>query len=180
MKVTLGGESKGLTVQARRGYFAPRGDAPVAASASVESGGDVAERAQHDQIQQQVLSKVDVTELPVELRNSVAEQPDQTQVVTVSAHLDTRALQFQQEADHNVNAITFVVAVFDGKDKLVEAQQRRMNISALDAQLPNLFTRGLETAFTFKLPAGTYRVRAVVADSVQHLVGAKSDGVSVP
>ena len=180
LKVTLGGESKGLTVQARRGYFAPRGDAPVAASASVESGGDVAERAQHDQIQQQVLSKVDVTELPVELRNSVAEQPDQTQVVTVSAHLDTRALQFQQEADHNVNAITFVVAVFDGKDKLVEAQQRRMNISALDAQLPNLFTRGLETAFTFKLPAGTYRVRAVVADSVQHLVGAKSDGVSVP
>jgi hypothetical protein len=178
LKVTLGGESKGLTIQARRGYFAPKGDAPVAASA--QSGGDAAEHAQHDQIQQQVLSKVDVSELPVELRNSVAEQPDHTQVVTVSAHLDTRALQFQQEADRNINAITFVVAVFDGKDKLIEAQQRRMSINALDAQLPILFKRGLETAFTFKLPAGAYRVRAVVADSVQHLVGAKSDSVTVP
>lgn len=178
LKVMLGGESKGLTIQARRGYFAPKGDAPAAASA--ESDGDAAEHAQHDQIQQQVLSKADVSELPIELRNSVAEQPDHTQVVTVSAHLDTRALQFQQEGDRNINAITFVVAVFDGKDKLIEAQQRRMSINALDAQLPILFRRGLETAFTFKLPAGAYRVRAVVADSVQHLLGAKSDSVTVP
>src|ERR1700722_54416 len=186
LKVTLSGEGKGLTIQARHGYFAPKGDAPVAGSGggpgagSAESAGDAAERAQHDRIQQQVLSKADVTELPVELRNSVAEQPDQTQILSVSAHLDTKALQFQQEADHNVNAITFVVAVFDEKDKLVEAQQRHVGIKALDSQLPILFTRGLESTFTFKLGAGTYRVRAVVADSVQHLVGAKSDSVTVP
>jgi VWFA-related protein len=181
LKVSLAGEGKGLSIQARRGYFAPKGDAPVGTSATAAaSGDDPAERAQHDQIQQQVLSKVDVAQLPVELRNSVAEQPDHTQVVTASAHLDTRALQFQQEGDRNINGITFVVAVFDGKDKLVEAQQRHMNINALDAQLPNLFTRGLDVAFTFKLATGTYRLRAVVADSVQHLVGAKSESVTVP
>jgi VWFA-related protein len=181
LKVSLAGEAKGFSVQARRGYFAPNGDAPVGtAAAAAASGDDPAERAQHDQIQQQILSKVDVAQLPVGVRNSVAEQPDHTQVVTVSAHLDTRALQFQQEGDHNVNGITFVVAVFDGKDKLVEAQQRHMNINALDAQLPNLFTRGLDVAFTFKLAAGTYRLRAVVMDSVQHLVGAKSESVTVP
>jgi VWFA-related protein len=182
LKVTLGGESKGFTIQARRGYFAPKGDAPVAGSAtgSTESAGDAAARAQHDQIQQQVLSKVDVTQLPVSLRNSIAEQPDKTQILSVSAHLDTRALQFQQEADHSVNAITFVVAVFDGKDKVIEAQQRHVRINALDSQLPILFTRGLEATFAFKLGAGTYRVRAVVADSVQHLVGVKSDSVTVP
>jgi VWFA-related protein len=178
LKVTLSSENKGLTIQARRGYFAPKGDAPVAAVA--ESSGDAGERDQHDQIQQQLLSKVDVMQLPVELRNSVAEQPDHTQVVTVSAHLDTKALQFQQEGDHSKNAITFVVAVFDGNDKLIEAQQRHVSISALDSQLPILFTRGLEATFAFKLGAGTYRVRAVVADSVQHLVGAKSESVSVP
>ena len=178
LKVSLAGGGKGLSVQARHGYFAPKGDEPVGTS----TGGsdDPAERAQHDLIQQQILSKVDVAQLPVGVRNSVAEQPDHTQVVTVSAHLDTRALQFQQEGDHNVNGITFVVAVFDGKDKLVEAQQRHMNINALDAQLPNLFTRGLDVAFTFKLAAGAYRLRAVVMDSVQHLVGAKSESVTVP
>jgi VWFA-related protein len=181
LKVSLAGEGKGLSIQARRGYFAPKGDAPVGTSAAAAaSGDDPAERAQHDQIQQQILSKVDAAQLPVGLRNSVAEQPDHTQVVTVSAHLDTKALQFQQEGDHNVNGITFVVAVFDGKDKLVEAQQRHMNINALDAQLPNLFTRGLDVAFTFKLAAGAYRLRAVVMDSVQHLVGAKSESVTVP
>ncbi len=181
LKVSLAGEAKGFSVQARRGYFAPNGDVPVGTAAAPAPGGDdPAEREQHDRIQQQVLSKADVKDLPVELRNSVAEQPDHTQVVTVSAHLDTRALQFQQEGDHNVNGITFVVAVFDGKDKLVEAQQRHMNINALDAQLPNLFTRGLDVAFTFKLAAGAYRLRAVVMDSVQHLVGAKSESVTVP
>jgi hypothetical protein len=178
LKVTLLGGGKRFSIQARRGYFAPKGDAPVTASA--ESGGDAAERAQHDQIQQQVLSKVDVSELPVDLTNKLAQQPDQTQVLSVSTHVDTKALQFRREGDRNLNMITIVLAVFDGQDKLIEAQQRHVSINSLDAQLPDVLTRGLEATFAFKLPAGTYRVRAVVTDSVQHLVGAKSDSVTVP
>jgi len=178
LKVPLAGGGKGLSVQARHGYFAPKGDEPIGTS----TGGsdDPAERAQHDLIQQQILSKVDVTQLPVELTSSVAQQPDQTQVLTVSTHVDTKALQFRREAERNLNTITFVVAVFDGKDKLVGAQQRHVSINAVDAQLAELSARGLDMAFTFKLAAGTYRVRAVVTDSVQRLVGAKSESVTVP
>jgi VWFA-related protein len=179
LKVTTPGEGKDFTIQARRGYFAPRGDAPVETSAA-NSDDPAAERAQHDRIQRQVLSKVDVSELSVDLTNKVAQQPDQTRVLSVSTHLDTKALQFIREGDHNQNMITFVVAVFDGQDKLIEAQQRRLSINALDAQLPAIFTRGLETTFGFKLRSGTYRVRAVAADSVQHLMGAKSDSVAIP
>ncbi len=178
LKVTVGGEGRNFAIQARRGYFAPNGEAPV--GAPVVSGGDSGERAQHDRIQQQLLSKEDVSQLPVELSDSVAQQADQTRVLSVTARLDTKALQFLREGDRSQNTITFVVAVFDGKDKLIEGQQRRLSINATDAQLPAIFTRGLETTFAFKLRAGTYRARAVVADSVQHLVGAKSESVTVP
>jgi len=179
LKVSLAGGGKGLSVQARRGYFAPKGDVPVGTSPAGASD-DPAERAQHDQIQQQILSKVDVTQVPVDLTSSVAQQPDQTQVLTVSTHVDTKALQFRREAERNLNTITFVVAVFDGKDKLVGAQQRHVTVNAVDAQLAELSARGLDMAFAFKLGAGTYRVRAVVTDSVQRLVGAKSESVTVP
>jgi VWFA-related protein len=178
LKVTLAGGRKDFTIQARRGYFAPKGDAPVDTSA--ESGNDAAEQAQHERIQQQVLSKVDVSQLPVDLTNNLAQQPDQTRVLSVSTHLDTQALQFRREADHNLNTITFVVAVFDPKDKLIEAQQRHISIDSLDAQLPDVLKLGLEATFAFKLRSGTYRLRAVVIDYVQHLVGAKSDSVTIP
>jgi VWFA-related protein len=177
LKVTVGGEGKNFTIQARRGYFAPNGEAPVEAPAM--GGGDPGARAQHDRIQQQLLSKEDVSQLPVWLSTSVTQQAE-TRVLSVTPRLDTKALQFLREGDHNQNTITFVVAVFDGKDKLIEGQQRRLSINALDAQLPAIFTRGLETTFAFKLGFGTYRVRAVVADSVQHLMGAKSDSVAIP
>jgi len=46
--------------------------------------------------------------------------------------------------------------------------------------MAELSARGLDMTFAFKLAAGTYRLRAVVMDSVQHLVGAKSESVNVP
>jgi VWFA-related protein len=185
LKVSLAGEGKGLSIQARHGYFAPKGDAPVGTAASASapaaaSGDDDAERAQHDQIQQQVLSKIDVAQLPVEVKTDVAQQADQTQAVSVSTHMDTKAIQFRREAERNLNTVTFVVAVFDAQDKIVGAQQRHVSISAVDGQLAELSARGLDMTFAFKLGAGTYRVRAVVTDSVQHLVGAKSESVTVP
>ena len=178
LKVTLAGGRKDFTIQARRGYFAPKGDAPVDTSA--ESGNDPAEQAQHERLQQQVLSKVDVSQLPIDLTKNLAQQPDQTHVLSVSTHLDTKALQFRRDADHNLNTITFVVAIFDLKDKLIEAQQRHISINSLDAQLPDVLKLGLQATFAFKLRSGRYRLRAVVIDSVQHLVGAKSDSVTVP
>jgi VWFA-related protein len=178
LKVTLTGDRKDFTIQARRGYFAPKGDAPVAASA--DNGNDLAEHAEHERMQQQVLSKVDVSQLPVELTSSLAQQTDQTQILSVSIHLDTKALQFRREGDHNLNTITFVVAVFDPKDKIIGAQQRHVSVDSSDAQLRDVLRVGLETAFAFKLGSGAYRLRAVVTDSVQHLVGAKSDSVIVP
>lgn len=178
LKVTLSGDRKNFTIQTRRGYFAPKGDAPVETPA--DNGKDSADQSQHDRIQQLLLSKSDVSQLPVDLTNHIEEQPDQTRVLSVSAHLDANALQFRRDAGHNLNSITFVVAVFDLKDKLMEAQQRHISIDSLDAQLPDLLKLGLEATFAFKLAAENYRVRAVVTDSVQHLMGAKSDNVSVP
>jgi VWFA-related protein len=178
LKVTLVGDRKGFTIQARRGYFALKNDAPPDATA--DQGNEPPEQGQQERIQELVLSKVDVSQLPVDLTTNLAQQQDQTHVLSVSAHLDTKALQFRRGADHNLNTITFIIAVFDPTDKLIEAQQRHANIDASDSQLPDVFKLGLDSTFTFKLQPGTYRLREVVTDSLQHLVGAKSRSATVP
>jgi VWFA-related protein len=178
LKVTLVGDRKGFTIQARRGYFALKNDARPDATA--DQGNEHPEQGQQERIQELVLSKVDASQLPVDLTTNLAQQQDQTHVLSVSAHLDTKALQFRRDADHNLNTITFIIAVFDPTDKLIEAQQRHANIDAADSQLRDVFKLGLDSAFTFKLQPGTYRLRVVATDSLQHLVGAKSRSAIVP
>lgn len=66
--------------------------------------------------------------------------------------------------------MTFVFAVFDEKDSLVNAQQRRARVNVLDAQLPSFIKNGVDVSLTFQLKPGNYRIREVVIDSEdQHL-----------
>jgi hypothetical protein len=188
LKVTLAENHKGFAIQARPGYFAPRNDGPTNTAAGIaqnesgatDSGGRSAEHVQHELLQRLVLSKEEVAQLPIDLETKLSQEPDQMYKLSVSTHLDTKSLQFRRDADRNVNALTFVVAIFDPKDVLLEAQQRRANLNVADSGLPDLLKTGLDLTLAFKLRPGAYRVRAAVTDLEQHFVGAASRSVSVP
>jgi hypothetical protein len=103
-----------------------------------------------------------------------------TRELSLVSHLDAKPLHFQKEAEHNLNTVTFVFAIFDEKDNLVMARQRRASLSVSDAQLQNLFKDGVTIGMTFQLKPGVYRIREVVTDSEEHHLTAVSTTLKVP
>jgi hypothetical protein len=191
LKVTLAEKEKGFTIQARRGYFAPKGGEIVpetvaeipatlkAPEPKKESAPLDPEAQAEEQIREAVLSKTDVQQLPVALNGKLGAGEGDTRELSLSAHLDAAPLHFHKDGDHNLNTVTFVFAVFDRKENLVNARQWRDKVNVLDGQLPGFIKAGVDVNLTFQLKPGAYRLRAVVTDSEDHNMTALSRKVQI-
>lgn len=178
LKVELAEKHAGFSLQARRGYFAPRSEAEAAAS--VEPGGPVDKDAQvKEQIREAVYSMADVQQLPVTIDVKVFSTKTDDRELVLSGRLDTKALHLRKEAQRSLNDVTFVSAIFDQKDNLVQLQRGQAKLDAPDAQLQQVLSAGLKMDSTFELKPGTYRVREVVIDSEDHQITALSRNVNV-
>jgi hypothetical protein len=173
LKVTLAEKKRSLSIQARRGYFAPKNEAEAKAEAQERNALDDEAQA-GEQIREAILSNTKVRQLPVALEGKVSGVMGQRLKLSLFAHLDVKLLHFHKEGVHNLNTVTFVFAVFDQKENLVDSQQRRARVSVLDSQLPALFEAGVDEDVTFQLEPGGYRIREVVTDSEGHQMTAVS------
>ncbi|MGB7727914.1 MAG: hypothetical protein WBL50_07775 [Candidatus Acidiferrum sp.] len=114
------------------------------------------------------------------LNAKVAEGQGDTRELSLFSRLDAKVLHFHKEGDRNLNTITFVFAVFDERQNLIEAQQRRAKVNVLDEQMQDLFKLGIFVNLTFQLKQGIYRVREVVTDSEENRMTAFSRTVTIP
>lgn len=114
------------------------------------------------------------------LNAKVAEGQGDTRELSLFSRLDAKVLHFHKEGDRNLNTITFVFAVFDERQNLIEAQQRRAKVNIPDEQMQNLFKLGIFVNLTFQLKQGIYRVREVVTDSEENRMTAFSRTVTIP
>lgn len=190
LKVALAEKEKGLRIRARRGYFASR-EGEAAPEAAAVAQAKEAEPKKNDgtapdpedqtqrQIREAILSKTESMELPVALDVKLAPGQGETRDLSLSAHLDASSLHFQKDGERNLNTVTFVFAVFDQKENLVNAQQRRAKINVLDGQLPGLLKGGVDVNATFHLKPGLYRIREVATDSEDHHLSTLSRDVTV-
>jgi hypothetical protein len=179
LKVTLAEKRKGFSIQARRGYFAPKNEEHGETQIKELELSGTALQPQV-QVQEAILSKTDIAQLPVELSTKLSAGPGETRELSVSTRLDAKPLHFHKEGEQNLNTVTFVFAVFDQGENLIEAQQRRAKVNVLDRQLPDLFKTGVYLNLTFQLKPGTYRVREVVTDSEDNQMTTLSRSVTTP
>jgi VWFA-related protein len=178
LKVELAEKNAGFSLQARRGYFAPRSEAEAAAS--VEPGGPVDPDAQvKEQIREAVYSRADVQQLPVTMDVKVFSTKTEDRELVLSGRLDTKALRLRKDGQRNLNNVTFVSAIFDQKDNLVQLQRGHAKLDASDAESEQVLSAGLKMDSTFELKPGIYRVREVVTDSEDHRITALSRDVNV-
>ncbi len=178
LKVELAEKHAGFSIDARRGYFAPRSEAEAATSA--EPGGPVDPDAQvKEQIREAVYSKTDVQQLPVTLDVKVFSTKTDDRELALSGRLDTKALHLRKDGQRNLNNVTFVSAIFDQKDNLVQLQRGQAKLETPDAQLQQVLSAGLKMDSTFELKPGIYRVREVVTDSEDHHITALSRDVNL-
>jgi VWFA-related protein len=179
LKVKLAEKHKNVSVQARRGYFAPKNEAEATAEARRQAAFD-AEAQSEEQIREAMFSKTVSQQLPVGLGGKLSDMQAGTRELSLVSHLDAKPLRFQKEGGHNLNTVNFVFAIFDEKDNLVMARLRRTNLNVPDAQLQDLFKAGVTIGMNFQLKPGVYRIREVVTDSQEHHLTAVSTTLKVP
>jgi VWFA-related protein len=177
LKVLLTEPHKGFTVQARRGYFAAtKGTSDAQIQPQAISTMDPAAK---ERIREAMFSKVDTTQLPVELDTEIVKATDSSQL-TVLARLDTQSLQLHKEGGRNQNTVIFVSAVFDASGNLVTGQQWQAKVDVTDDALPKLRNDGINVKMSFQLKSGAYTIREIVTDSEQHQITDFSRSVIIP
>ncbi|MGA2041552.1 MAG: hypothetical protein ABSH42_19900 [Bryobacteraceae bacterium] len=161
-------DGKGLSVQARRGYWAPAHEEDAAAAATREIG-------------EAVFSRDEVRDLPSDMRTAVSRGQGTVAELVVTANIDLKLLHFGKADGRNSDDVTVVAAVFDRNGNYLEGKQYLLKLRLRDETLAGLEQRPPETLkSTFNLNPGTYLVRLVVRSGGGGAMTTTSGSVEIP
>ena len=165
LKVTLVNKQK-WALQARHGYFAPRGESNPEAVAKEE-------------IQQAVFSQEEMRELPIECQAQFFKGAEGVHLSVVT-HVGTEELKFRKVDGRNQDTLTITTAIFDENGTMLTGLQRVLDLRLKDATLERVNKTGLNVKLSFDLQPGTFLVRTVVRDSEGAQMGAANRQVVIP
>jgi VWFA-related protein len=158
---------KGLTVQARKGYYAPRKPNDPAVQ-------------EKEEIREAVFSQDETNELPIDVHTQFFMKSETEARITVLTRIDLRPLHFRKEGDRNIDNLTFVAAVFDRDGHVVSGEQKAVELHLRDNSLDRYLQTGITMRSAFDVKPGTYLVRAVVRDSASGQISGLNRTVEIP
>ncbi len=144
-------QSSGLTVQARKGYYAPK---------PKESGEEDAKR----EIAEAVFAQNEIHELPLRVQTQFFRSGDDAAKLFVLVHVDVRQMQFHKADGRNLNELTIVSALFDRNANLVAAKSSTVKMHIKDETLDTKLNSGITVKSNFDVNPGNYLVRVVARD----------------
>jgi len=157
-----------VTVQARRGYMAPK------------KGSDELS-ASRQEIETAVFSRDEIHELPVELHTQYMKTGDFDAKLNVLASVDLKLLHFRKDGDRNRDDLTIVATLFDDNGNFISGTQKILQLRLRDASMQSLQQKPPVTVKTsFDVKKGNYLVRLVVRDSEQQQIAAENGAVEIP
>jgi VWFA-related protein len=159
--------ARGLSVQARNGYFAPNEALHPEARARQE-------------IEDAVFAREEYHEFPVELQTQFFKLSDTEARLSVVTRIDAHAVHFRKEADRNLASLKMVCAVFDRDGNLVAGTQRNVDLRLRDSTLAHLLSGGLNIRAQLKVSVGTYALRVVVYEIDSAQMTALNRTVEIP
>ncbi len=155
------------TVQARRGFFAPK------------HGKTPDELAKQD-IEDAVFSQEEQQGLPVQLNLQYFKVDDVNAKLAVLTHVDLNQIRFDRADDRNSDNLTIVAALFDRNGNFIKADQKTLEMHLKDATLEKLHRSGLTVKTNFDVKPGGYMVRLVVRDSKDAQIASRNGVVDIP
>ncbi len=159
-------ERRGLNVQARLGYYAPK----HATSQEDTSKTEIADA---------VFSREEIHDLPVDLHTQFF-KPDPTAAkLTVLARIDLRQLRFKKANNRNNDDLTIVTVLFDTNGNYITGVQKTLQMRLLDGTLQKL-SGPVTLKSDFNVKPGTYVVRLVVRDAQDQMMAAQNGVVDIP
>jgi VWFA-related protein len=165
LKVTLKNPQK-LTLQARRGYFAPKHLA------------DPNEQAKQE-IEDAMYSQEELHNLPVKLRTQFFKAGEDDAKLVVLAHVDVQHLHFRKAEGRNNNVLTCVSAVFNRNGNFLQGTAKTVTMHWKDETLEHKLSSGITLKTSFDVKPGSYLVRLVVRDSEGQLMSAENGSVEI-
>jgi VWFA-related protein len=159
--------SKGLSVQARNGYFAPN------------QALRPEERAKSE-IEDAAFAREEYLEFPVEVHTQFFKLSDTKAQLGITARIDARALRFHKEGDRNRVSLKTVFVAFDRDGNLVDGTQNDLHLMLRDATLARLLRAGLFMRGKLKVGVGTYALRVVVYEVDSSRMTALNRTVEIP
>ncbi len=165
LKVTLKEPAK-LSLQARRGYYAPRQLDDPAATAKEE-------------IREAVFSREEILDIPVELHTQFFKSTEDSARVAVVARVDVRHIHYRKVDGRNRNDLTVVSALFDRNGNYVVGNEKHLEMRLRDETLETKLGNGVTVRTSFDVKPGTYLVRLVVRDAEGQMMAAKNGSVEI-
>jgi VWFA-related protein len=165
LKVSLKNPSR-LTLQARRGYYAPKHAA------------DPKEEAKQE-IQDAIFSQEEMHDLPVELHTQFFKSTDADAKLSVLAHVDVKDIHYRKVDGRNTNELTVVSVLFNQNGVFVQGSQKNVTMRWKDETLAKL-NSGITLKTSFDVKPGSYLVRLVVRDTEGQLMSAENGAIEIP
>ena len=155
-----------LSVQARKGYYAPKHAADPNDEAKQE-------------IEDALFSQEELHDLPVDLHTQFFKASDVDAQLAVLVHIDARHLHFNRDQGRNANQLTIVSGLFDRNGRFISATQKVLDMHLRDETLASKLDRGLTLKSSFDVKPGAYVVRLVVRDAGGQ-ISAANGAIEIP
>lgn len=166
LKVKLGNKDK-YTVQARRGFYAPKHS-------------ETPEEAAAREIEDAVFSQEEEGGLPLALHTQYYMADATDAKLAVLARVDVARMHFVKVGGRNDNNLVVVAALFDRDGNYVTATKQTIEMRLFDATLERMGRTGLTVKTGFDVKPGDYLVRLVVRDENAAVISTKNGAVEIP
>ena len=164
IKVTV--DRPGLKITHRKGYFAPKQKQGFSALKKKE-------------IVEALRAPGNLNEIPVKLSyNYYSTKPDTFQL-DVYTSVDFKGLPFLDEKQFRTNLIHLVLVVFNEKNRYVGGQDKALDMKLGEMGYQSLLKHGLTSKVTLTVPPGRYKLKAVVRESVDSILGSSNETVEI-
>jgi VWFA-related protein len=155
------------TVQARRGFFAPK-------------HGKTPEELAKQDIEDAVFSQEEQHGLPVQLNLQYFMVDEANAKLSVLTHVDITQVRFDRNEGRNSDDLTIVAALFDRNGNFLRADQNTLEMHLKDATLEKLHRSGVTVKSSFDVKPGGYMVRLVVRDAKASQLASRNGVVDIP
>ena len=166
LKVTAKGQ-KGLSIQARRGFYAPKHQENAAEEAKRE-------------IEEALFSREPMRDIPVELFTQFFKSSQFDAKLAVIARVDVKKLQFRKADGRNLNELVLVCGLFDRNGNYVKGVEKKIEMKLLEGTLEKKLAGGILVRNTFDVKTGGYVIRLVVHDTEGQQMAAQNGSIEIP
>ncbi len=160
-------DPKGLTLQARKGYYAPK------------RGVDAIDQAKQD-IEDAVFARDVVRDIPLAVHTQFFRSGDAGASLSVVSQLDIRYLHYRKAEGRNDDTVTVVAALFDRNGFYITADEKLLTLKLRDETLEKKLGSGVKIKSSFNVKTGGYVVRVVARDSEGQMMASETTSVDIP